>query len=351
MLAHDPVRSLTLQRVKGGFTLMEMMVSIGVLALLMIMISQIFGAALAVTGVRNMQMDADAQARAVFDRMAIDFAQMVKRPDVDYFLKSSFPDQYGNPAQPQTGNDQIAFYSQVPGYYLTTNGISQNRASLVGYRVNTNSSSPYYSQLQRFGAGLIWNGVASGSFAQMVFSSGTNGPTSTSGTNNAIFNNWPNATNMIDDPNYEPMGPQVFRMEYYYILKGQTSSAGTVFTSQASDTPWETRIDTQGTGLAYHNSVNGLQDVAAITAIIAVADPKSRILVKPDQLTNLAGAMKDFGAVDSNVIGDPSAPGYLEAGWQSEINSPTNGIPRVASSSLRVYRRTFYLPSNLPFTP
>src|SRR5438034_8120452 len=29
----------------------------------------------------------DTQARAVFDRMALDFAQMLKRSDVDYYLK------------------------------------------------------------------------------------------------------------------------------------------------------------------------------------------------------------------------------------------------------------------------
>ena len=38
-----------------------------------------------------------------------------------------------------TGNDQIAFYSAVPGYYPPTG--SQSPVSLVAYRVNSDSTS------------------------------------------------------------------------------------------------------------------------------------------------------------------------------------------------------------------
>ena len=140
---------------------------------------------------------------------------------------------------------------------------------------------------------------------------------------------------MQADANYESVGPQVFRMEYYYVIQSGTNS------SILSATPWDTRTPPA------HTSVNGLQDVAAISVDIAVIDPKSRVLVNHNnQLTNLAGLMKDFGQVDSNVSGNPLSPGYLGAGWQAEIINPSNGIPHPVASNIRVYERTFYLPRN-----
>lgn len=322
---------------RRAFTILELLVSIAVLALIMVLIAQIFSAALAVTGTRNKRMDADAQARVVFDRMAIDIAQMVKRADVDFFLKSSTADQYGNPAQPQPGNDQIAFYSQVPGYF--TSGAAQSPVSLVAYRVNADSSSPQYNnKLQRLGYGLLWSvggniiPVTDGSTPAMpvVFSS--------SGINNAISYYWPIATNMTANPNYELAGPQVFRMEYYYVLKGSNTigASGSPLSSTLSDTPWDTRSPLN------HTSVNGLQDVAAIAVVIAVVDPKSLILVKDKQLTDLAAAMQDF----DHPIATPN-PGDLEAQWQAAIDDTANGIPRAAAAGIRVYSRTFYLPASI----
>jgi prepilin-type N-terminal cleavage/methylation domain-containing protein len=338
---------------RRGFTLVELVVAMGVMALLMVMIGQLFNMALVVTTMRDKQMDSDSQARAVFNRMAIDFAQMVKRPDVDYYLKSSLSDPYTY-TNPQSGsgvgmNDQMAFYSQVPGYNPSTSG--QSPVSLVAWRVNADSSGGYYNQLQRLGYGLDWNGFSTTAVPVVFSTAGTYGPSTTATPNNAIYNNWPAATDPKDpNNNYELAGPQVFRMEYYYLLKGQTSPTGTPFTPQLSDTPWEARVDTSGTNKAFHTSVSGLRDVAAITVIIAVADPKSRLLVTPSQLATLAGKMNDFPATDANG-NNTAKPGDLEAQWQGAINDPTNGIARMAAPSLRVYQRTFYLPSNLTPSP
>src|SRR5438874_11198954 len=111
------------QRPNKAFTLTEMLVSITVLALLFLLISRLFNSASALTTSGNKRMDVDGQARPVLDRIAVDLAQMIKRPDVDYYLKS--------PSNSQTGNDQIAFYSVVPGY----NATSASPVSLVAYRI------------------------------------------------------------------------------------------------------------------------------------------------------------------------------------------------------------------------
>src|SRR5262249_51333646 len=98
-------------------------------------------------------------ARQLLDRMVIDFAQMIKRSDVDYYVKSSWfatgsptPGPTGVRTLLQPGNDKIAFYSGVPGYYPFTG--SPSPLSLVAYRVNGQN------QLERMGKALLWNAAA-----------------------------------------------------------------------------------------------------------------------------------------------------------------------------------------------
>src|SRR6266545_682056 len=73
----------------NGFTLAELLVAVGVLVLLVLLVSQLLNSAATIMTLGHRQMNADSQARELFDRMAIDFAQMVRRSDVDYYLKSS----------------------------------------------------------------------------------------------------------------------------------------------------------------------------------------------------------------------------------------------------------------------
>ena len=73
----------------SGFTLAELLVSVGVLVVLVLTFRQLLKSAATITTLGHKQMDADSQARQLLDRMAIDFAQMVKRSDVDYYVKSS----------------------------------------------------------------------------------------------------------------------------------------------------------------------------------------------------------------------------------------------------------------------
>jgi hypothetical protein len=312
----------------GAFTIVELMVSMAVLVLIMLLIGQLFNSATATTSLAGNRMDADSQARAVFDRMSIDIAGMVKRADVDYFLKDAA-------AQPQAGNDQMAFYSLVPGYFpASISGSSQSSVSLVGYRVLSDSASPYFNQLQRYGYGLVWNGISSTGSSAMVFSTA-----STSDLPNTISLGWAPATNMAaDSQHYEAIGPDVFRFEYIYVLKGTSSLNPSIL----SDMPWDIRLG--------HGSVNGMQDVAAIRVVIAVIDPKSRNIVPVAQLTasqpgSLANQMADFDPQTYPHVGD------LEAHWESVIDGAINsgGIPRNAASSVRIYSRDFPLSQNPSF--
>lgn len=278
-----------MRRSEKAFTLVEMLVAITILTLLVLFVMRLFSSAAALAASGNKRMDADGQARPLLDRITIDFAQMVKRADVDYYIKSM--------SNAQAGNDQLAFYSMVPGYSTT----STSPVSLVAYRINAQNKA------ERMGKGLLWNGDFS-SGTPIVFLPLT------------IASTWPAATSNATDPDYELVGPHVFRFEYYYLLKN----------GNLSDTPWDT-----GAG---HTTVNGMEDVAAISVAIAGIDPKSRALLSDTQVAILAGRLNDFAS--------SMRPGSLLTDWQMALDS-TSDMPRSAISGVRIYQRYFQLARQL----
>jgi hypothetical protein len=292
--------------------LAELLVSVGVLVLLVFLATQLINSATTVAILGNKRMDADSEARQVLDRMAIDFAQMVKRTDVDYYVKLA--------TQQRHQNDQIAFYSAVPGYNPSSGGASP--VSLVTYRVNSNSTSSSYNKLERLGKGLVWNG-ASTTDTPVVFLPLTISSTwcqaTISGTPSANCTGTP-------DPTYEVIGPDVFRFEYYYLL---TSGA-------LADAPC---IDA-----ANCTTINAWRDVAAIAVDIAVIDPRSKVLLTDQQIATLNGNsgltnfLRDWRS-------DLNRPGNLLNAWQNKLNSVIRGtsVPHQAASGIRFYERYFYL--------
>jgi hypothetical protein len=298
-----------------GFTLAELLVTVGVLALLVLLFTQLINSTASITALGHKQIDADSQARQLLDRMNIDFAQLVKRSDVDYYVKSSATAPLRR--APQLGNDQVAFYSSVPGYYPPSG--SQSPVSLVAYRVNAQN------KLERMGKGLVWNAVSTTDtpvvFIPVPVASPLPSPLPSPMPNPSPTPAWPQAGNMTADSDYELIGPQVFRFEYYYLLKNGASS----------DIPWDT-----GAG---NNAVNGMQDIAAIIVDIAVIDPKSKVLLTDAQLATLTTPG------NANFLADYSSgmtPGQLRSQWQNKVNGITT-LPRPALSGIRFYERYFYL--------
>jgi hypothetical protein len=372
-----------------AFTLAELVVSVGVLVLLALLATQLLNSAANITTLGHKQMDADSHTRQLLDRMAIDFAQMVKRSDVDYYLKSSAtPPPTGVRNLLQPGNDKIAFYSAVPGYYPST-GL-QSPVSLVAYRVN-----PQH-KLERMGKGLVWNAVSTTDtpvvFMPIPLASPlpiaelpvpTPSPTLTPA--------WPTVADFTASPTPEPsievIGPQVFRFEYYYLVRGQWVP-GTVPTPTPapspilSDIPWDTRICScppnptstpiatptpTGTPIAIatptppvvccHTAPEGMQDVAAVVVAIAVIDPKSRVLVTDCQLAQLNGAPLPPGCqqpAQYPVLVDYASgmtPGQLLAQWRAALDANTIGLPQPAISGIRVYERYMYISPPTLLTP
>ena len=148
---------------RAGFTLVEILVAIAVLAIIIVVAAKMTSTASAVATVSDKHIDANDQARMVFDRMADDFARIVRRRDADYLF-------WKNAASGSTGtNDVMYFYTEGASYFDSTtfnassggipsgatNNSEKNEISLVGYRVNNISTSPDYNQLERLGKALL----------------------------------------------------------------------------------------------------------------------------------------------------------------------------------------------------
>jgi len=356
---------LRAQYAHAAFTLVEMLVSVAVLVLLLVMVLQLINYATAITRTAHKRIEADTEARDVFDRMAVDFAQMLKRTDIDCYVKA--PTGYKNPNAHgngihlrvgQQGNDQIAFFSQVRGFDATG---TASPLSLVAYRVRSKNSSPRYLQLERMGKGLLWNGVSndtrSTSPYPIVFSPGQMDAAVAGGSNPgnpwagpwyAAINN--DNTGQSDDlTSYEVIGPQVFRLEYYYLLKDGTIAD----IPRVPTTSWNPSSSTTVAA-----NLSGFKYVEAIVVAIGVADAATRALLYDSStpsdpyhvLFNLMSDMADFK--DANGIGVGAQKiGDLENGWNTAIKnaamtgrtSDGSAFPPAAASAIRVYNRYFDL--------
>ncbi|PYJ70850.1 MAG: hypothetical protein DME75_08500 [Verrucomicrobia bacterium] len=355
-----------------GFTLAELLVSVFVVVIILFMVAQLMTSATAISRTGHKHIDTDTQARVVFDRMALDFAQMLKRLDVDYYVKG--PVNYKGHGNGhgwgkkintgQQGSDQIAFFTQVSGYNPDPSQFSptqQSPISLVAYRVNQSSATdPAYLRLERMGKGLLWNGVSNatnlnnaGTTYPIVFLPQTISAIADGGKMwYAVVNN--DGSTKSVDADYEVIGPGVFRLEYYYLLKN----------GRLTDVPWDRVERPLQTSLTNPVSI-GLTDIEAIAVTIAVIDPAGRKLIdaaNPNSLFDLASDLDDFVSAHGRGVGNQTKYiGMMEAAWKGVLfGDPANGLPGVVSTGLtssgtpvppeaaktiRVYTRYFDLKS------
>jgi prepilin-type N-terminal cleavage/methylation domain-containing protein len=263
--------------IRAGFTLVELLVAIAVLAIIVVVVAQMVGTASTVTTVSNKHIDANSQARTVFDRMADDFARMIKRNDVDcIFCKANGTGGKGL-------NDTMFFFSEGASYFNNTtfsplsSGYSapspeKNSISLVGYRVNNGTEAaapgPTYYQMERLGKALSWDTAPSinpvvfltypaagtdvagvdrdnpplGSYSTAYFgstlygaySSGGGATPSIVGTLAKNFNDGTDSLAAGTNP-YRPLASQVFRFEFAFQLKDGTRAAIPVMTPSAAN--------------------------------------------------------------------------------------------------------------------
>jgi Tfp pilus assembly protein PilV len=289
-----------------AFTLVEVLFATVVVLLLVFLVAQITNSTSATTTNSSKHMDADSQARTIFDRMAIDFDKMLKRKDVDYVFSK------------QSGNDAMWFYSEAPAYFTGSPSSSdRSTVSLVGYRINSSG------QLERLGKGLEWDGVPNatlgGSLIFLTYPIGSTTPNSAS----TLVGNWPSTvTTTSTDPDYNVLSVQTYRVEFCFQLKDGTLSTN----------PY----------IAPNTSITGFQDVSAIVVGLAILDNASRKIVKRDAsnptLIDATIAAQMIAALPDAVDGTSIAQTWSNSNYLTQ-----SGLPPAAAAQIRLYQRYFFL--------
>ena len=399
------------RRPSGGFSLVEMMTALLVLSLLVVLMAQLFSSASILTKASTARLDADTEARLVFDRMADDLTWMLRRPDVDFhFVKQ--PDNGTNPPSAPY-SDTCFFFSEVPGYYSSSETLAESNAALIGYRIN---STTY--QMERLARGLAWDSDGSTAGVPLVFLTFNNysGPVLTDYTpayTSTILGAFPE-TPALDqpgntDPYFHVLGDSVFRLEFCFFLKDGTYSVVPAMNyaplnsslQPTSSTTVSNNLDaagppapsngysTYGVGSRWYDTQNnhgyictsapangsatwrplGMADVQAVVVTIAILDQTTRKLISGNStaLPNMAKALVGptwspaTGALSTppvpTIAALPSSPPngntplLMAQTWQATVNlstfPTTTGVPKAAASQVRVYQRFFYLNNNL----
>lgn len=336
--------SVTSKPAVGAFTLVEMLVSIAVVSLLMLTVVGILSSATILTGESRKQIDADNEARAVFDRMTGDFNRMVNRTDVDYiFAKVS-----GSGAT-AGANDTFFFYSEAPALASTTSTSLQGTVALIGYNI----SSGY--QLQRLGEGLILGSAPPYGMSFLTYPPSTSNPQpGTAGYVPSVASTFANSAwqpivgTGTDTPPYSTgstgsssdfhvLGPDVFRLEFCFLLKPQFQSSGTL-TPAAYTNDCAACFDS-ASGHAPLYGV-GLNDVQAIVVAVAILDANSRKILTTANMATLTAALTD--SQSGNLGATP--PVLMSQTWKAELSpAQFSGALQTAVKNVRVYQRTFYL--------
>jgi len=306
-----------------AFTLVEVLVACAVLVLLVVMVAEMVGSATSVTSASKKRLDADDEARLVFDRMDADIALMLKRPDVSPLFQTN-----ANSNDPTDLNDAFFFYSQAPASSTNTT-VNNSQIALIGYRVVSTNQNAQSNGLQRLGIEESWDAL---SFITNV------------------------STNGVDDTNYHLIAPSVFRMEFALLMKpGSTNNSTNFNIGFAGPVPSNT-VSTNGTNVFFqtNNLGQSLKDVAGIVVALAILDPTSQKIIGTNALTTLAAKMEDAVVIPANNVSASMSGGIINGGatngipvdsWKTNaLNYSETGlsvIPKAARSEIRIYQRYF----------
>ncbi|MBN8708605.1 MAG: hypothetical protein BGO12_14865 [Verrucomicrobia bacterium 61-8] len=291
-----------------AFTLIEVLVGVAILAILGLVIVQIITATLSASRMSNAGIDAAAQARLAFDRLGIDLAAMVRRPDIDFQSTSSFG------AAPPYG---LLF---VSGVMAAGVGGTNNRGySLVGYQVNVTTDTPTPCLL-RGAIPIAWQGTN----AVGVTGYETNGlPVSLTSIG---------VTLSLGD--FDVLAPAVIRVVVGYQLYPSGNSVslsdGTSLQAlgQVVYSP-PVRLDSEENP----SSMTDLSCVSSLIVGVVAIDPDAVKRLKASEVAALAASFPV-----------PSAGQYPVALWSPIAENASGlpaGVPLFARQSVRVFQRAF----------
>jgi prepilin-type N-terminal cleavage/methylation domain-containing protein len=305
----------------AAFTLVELMVSISVLAILGGLVAQLMGSASRLTSNSKQTSDGDSEARYAFNQIASDLGRRINRKDVDAYL-----------AKP-TGNDLLYFFTQTPGYSPTlTDAKNRSPVSLVGYRVyerKTETNSVW--ELQRYSRSLAWARtdkdpelpyvILTGSPAAPVPSTtlaGTDGR-GTGGSFPGVI-----AQQDSEDSFYQVIAQNVIRFEVSLLRKPD-------LTDPKSPIPARVLSDAE---IAAEFSRNGFTNISAVVVTIALLDSQNMARTSSAVVSSLN--LADTEAVQGAIR-------YPLDDWNRQFLSQIKALPKSMGNGVRLYQRVIAL--------
>jgi prepilin-type N-terminal cleavage/methylation domain-containing protein len=318
-----------------GFTLVELLVTLAVLAILTVLIAQIANEVTTAVRIGNEVSTSNAQARLAFDRLGVDLSNLVMRYDVDFLA--------GNPsARPPNSPYTLLFLSTVASAGTPSGG---NRSvSLIGYQVGPSSDNNNLPCLLRSGKVIGWGD-------SKFMGLGTNGlPIQfTDPTFNSSF--LPNASANPSD--WDVLAQGVIRMVVGFQLypdnnpvsleDGSTVPVSSNAQGQYVYSPPIRSLTPQGGGTAV-NYVD-IKRIAAIIVGLVVIDTHNLALLTPTETSTLAG-----------MFTVPAANTLPVASWTPVVNSLvgslSTAVPLPVLQTVHVYQRAYLInPQKAIYTP
>lgn len=318
-----------------GFSLVEMLAAMAVFTIIGLILSQVTSSITRTTKQSTRMMDASTQARLVFDRIGMDLAGLVKRPDTD-FVAQNFSTPGANPI--------LLFLSSVGSSGLST---SNNRGlSIISYEVNGHTENKDLQGnprpcLIRGGKAIPWSNSGN------VPAAGFMGLQPTGLPQTFLGPSFPTALLPSTSQDFDMLGAGVMRMVVGFQLypdnrpvqlrdgftpapnfsRGQIVYSPPVRTLTAANGSTEQYLD--------------LNRVSAIIIGIVSLDAESLRLLDATQVTLLGNA---FTTPDNSANKTPVQ------GWMATanaVNSLPATVPLQVRQAVRVYERTYAI---TPFT-
>lgn len=328
----------------SGFSLLEVLVSVAVLAIIGLMVVQITEATSRTTRLSNRTIDAAAQARQVFDRIGTDLAALPRRKDVDFYVGNGSSSS-GYYSEYNTSN-LLLFLSRVSSAGATS---ASRKVSLVSYRLaahpdNKDSSGLPRLCLIRAGVPVDWSpGWGSGQGFMGLKSDGLPVRLSDSLFPSSLLPLAPSAS----QPNaFDVMASGVIKMVVGFqlypdnqavTLAGSAASFGKAQGQIVYNAPIRTVTGLDGTTTAEYID---LDRVSGIVVGLVVVDTASLKLLSANHISTIEGKFST-PADSANLL-------PVQA-WTSTADGLTRSlggqVPPPALQSVRVFQR-FY-----PVTP
>lgn len=307
-----------------GFTLVELLAAMTVLVLILLMVTQLFDGATRATTQSYRTVDLATEARLTLDRLADDFARMVRRSDIDYKFDK------------KPGNDAIAFYAEASGYTGSSTGPLRTLAAL-DYRIHEGTASG--DALLNF---KLERGARATAYTDMTFSDPP--PPYTPGSQTYVAGFPPfNTLPLIAAGDYTVLANQVFRLEFCYLLKN----------GRFSKTPNPPSDTVNAGGADFRPDPGGFKQVAAFVIAIGMLDARNRVLLGDPKSSSYDASFGKLVAALPDVDPDPTDPNSSSRDiltvWQPAVlkiaartDTSLASLPRPVTSNIHVFQRYYY---------